>query len=314
MTDVPPLDADVRAFIEANPSYTVAAEQPAYRGGTNHVTFGRRGREEVVFKRFCHASRWANELFCLRHFERSGLVPQVLDAVEDRLIVMRRLGGDDLMAVIRNAEPLRARLSQSLGHALARWCREASPPARSAVFGVIPWDPRPSAAVTHYLRLSRAVQRSIPAYREPDFDASLRLIENRLGALDAERRVLFHEDISNTRAEGDRVLGFYDLEMCREGTVSMQLGVALNLCGAVGLDWGKVRSGFETSTGVCLSDEDLDSVLAMSHFYGWIRICRWGFWDGSPASGHHLEASAREARAWRERFSHAREVIGAGCR
>src|SRR5687768_3126606 len=111
-------DAALRSFAAAHPEYTIAADQPAYRGGTNRITLGYRGREEVVLKWFCQASRWANELFCLRHFAPTGLVPRLFDTLPDRLIVMERLGGADLMSVPLSDSPdrlLTSRLSDAVG-------------------------------------------------------------------------------------------------------------------------------------------------------------------------------------------------------
>lgn len=94
--------------------------------------------------------------------------------------------------------------------------------------------------------------------------------------------MLFHEDIGNMKVDRDSFRGFYDLEMCRLGTEAMQLGVALYLCGPGKLSWAALRAGYETAVGYHLDEDILISILAMNHFYYWIRVCRWGHWDGNP--------------------------------
>ncbi len=88
--------------------------------------------------------------------------------------------------------------------------------------------------------------------------------------------MLFHEDIFNMTVRHGEFQGFYDLEMCRQGTESMQLGVVVDLCEKGKLDWASIQSGYEAEVGRRLEKPELLSVLAMNHFYHWIRICRWG--------------------------------------
>src|SRR5258708_2498959 len=88
----------VCAFVHAHPEYCTNKRQPRYRGGTNRVTFGYRLKQPVIYKYFVNERRWRHELSCLTHFAPTGLVPQVLEVVPDRIIVMTRLSGSDLNA------------------------------------------------------------------------------------------------------------------------------------------------------------------------------------------------------------------------
>lgn len=302
-------DAALHAFIRQHSDYQIDAAQPAYRGGTNRVTFGRLGERPVVFKYFVTADRFANELACLRHFAATGLVPEVL-ASEDRLIVMSRLAGDGLHA----ARPEQAiTLSEQIGDALGRL---ASVPLRepgaedAAVpeFRAILWGPSVREALDAYLRRCRRILSILPDdgafYRE-----SLNRIERLADRVANESPILFHEDVSNLTVHDGVFVGFYDLEMCRLGTASMQLGVALNLCVAGPLSWPRVWSGFTRRLGGTWSEEDSLAALAMHHFYHWIRICRWGLWDGDPQAQHHREPAIAYATRHRAQMHAAQRLV-----
>jgi hypothetical protein len=293
----------VTELVAHDPAYTVDVVQPAYRGGTNCVTFGSRDGERVVFKYFVSERRWQNEDFCLQHFAATGHVPRIVEAVPPRLLVLSHLLGHDLdVAGLTEAE-LRL-LSREIGQALADLVRTPLPRAadgRSPVhdFDLLPWGEDLRAVLEGYLGKCRRIQRGIPAFRDPFCARSLALLETQLPVINGQRRVLFHEDISNMRVEGARFRGFYDLEMCRLGTESMQLGVVLGLCAQDNLDWPALLAGFESRTGRRHVDEDVMSILAMQHLYHWIRICRWGEWDGDPDAADLRRASEADA-AWHQ--------------
>lgn len=308
----------VEQYAAEHPEYRVDSEQPDYRGGTNRIILGHRGSEPVVFKYFVTRSRWANELFCLRHFQPAGIVPAVLDVVPERLIVMERLGGSDGLAEVAagavSAGPARE-LSRQIGQALGKI---ANTPLPVAVEGYSPlcdftglkWFPRPNRMLEYYLAACRRIQSVIPAYADPFCTASLSLLSAQAPHVDSERQILFHEDIWNLRVQAGQFVGFYDLEMCRPGTESMQLGVALELCGPDRLDWSHLQRGYETEVGRVLDESDLLAALAMNHFYHWIRICRWGEWNGDPEETVHRDTAARDAGHYLTRMKAACHVIG----
>src|SRR5437764_12084227 len=85
----------------------------------------------------------------------------------------------------------------------------------------------------------------------------------------------------------------------------MQLGVAVSLCGPSKLSWDALRAGYEPEVGYRLREDDLDSILAMNHFYYWIRVCRWGHWAGNPEEQEHRQASEAEAGGFLVRMQEA---------
>ncbi|MEK7477200.1 MAG: hypothetical protein AAB152_16360 [Candidatus Coatesbacteria bacterium] len=296
-------DACIARFIEKNPGYAVDAVQPEYRGGTNMVTFGTFRAQPVVFKHYYDSSRWANELFCLNHFAHTGLVPRVLASVENVLIVMARLRGQDIWAALADGKvgPERVgELSAGIGMAIGGLVLVPVPPAGAGYspvrdFRVIKCSPDPANTVRWYLAAGRRARESAEVYRVPFFAESLALLERELSRIPGRRWVLFHEDISNQRVEDGVFRGFYDLEMCRPGTEEMQLGVAVDLCGPGRLDWDRLIAGYEETVHRTLSADQYLAILAMEHFYHLIRICRWGNWDGSPGNVSGMNESVAES-------------------
>jgi len=110
---------------------------------------------------------------------------------------------------------------------------------------------------------------------------------------------------------GDRFVGFYDLEMCRLGTEAMQLGVGLRLCAAGPLSWPQLLAGYGSQTGQRLEARDVSAALAMHHFYHWVRICRWGTWDGHPDAGGHRAAAADYVERHRGEMESGARIAGA---
>lgn len=298
----------VTAFVTDRPEYAIGADQPVSRGGTNRVTLGVRAGEPIVLKYFPPAWRWQNERFCLRHFATTGCVPRLLDEAPPHLLVIARLPGRDLD--VTDLVPARvAALSQAVGRALGRLVDTPLPApgppapgapawdARPRDFDALPWDQHRRDMLEGYLERCRPFQRDIPAYAGPLLARSLDLLEAQLEGFERQRHVLFHQDIANLRADRERFVGFYDLEMCRLGTEAMPLGAALGLCGPAGLEWPALLDGYEAQTapGRGAPLPDALAVLAMHHLYHWQRICRWGAWEGDPNAVALRRASEADA-------------------
>ncbi|MBC8228105.1 phosphotransferase [bacterium] len=317
-------NAALETFVTKNPKFSIDAAQSQYRGGTNFITFGHYDQQPIVFKYFLHKTnyRWQNEYFCLRHFARTGYVPRILAVVPERLIVMTRLPGDNFggVALTKQLNPdQRKQVGYEIGSALALFAQTPLPAVESGYspvsdFKCIEWGEDLRELLKRYLLLCRGVQEVIDAYQTPFFTESLMLIESQINVIDKQPHILFHEDVSNLNIYQGVFQGFYDFEMCRLGTAAMQLGVGVGLCSPDWLDdgylhLGSLLEGYQSTAGRELSCEDYLSILAMSHFYHHIRVCRWGMWDGDPTQEHHMLASSDDAVAHLGGMREACEVL-----
>jgi phosphotransferase family enzyme len=308
----------VGRYVEQHPGCTIDIQQPDYRGGTNRIILGSCQGQPVVYKYFVTSKRWMHEHSCLCHLASTGIVPRILDAVPKRLLVLEWLAGGDGLGYIADgsATPLHVqRLSRQVGQALGKLAHTPLPAEQDGYspvrdFTGLHWSPSPSEMLGFYLTTSRRIQSVIPAYADRFCDRSLTLLDAQVTRVDQERQFLFHEDIWNLRVDGDRFVGFYDLEMCRLGTESMQLGVALELCGPDRLDWGHLQRGYEAEVGHHLEEADRIAALAMNHLYHWIRVCRWGEWDGDPQQADLLQASTVDADHYLTRMKAVIHVMG----
>jgi len=248
-----------------------------------------------------------NEVACLRHLAATGSVPQVIDGDCEPFLIAERLPGEDATLGYRTihaaATGLPA-LSHAIGQAQGRLTAFPLPvsgrgycPVRD--FTVMPWPADPQQMLSHYLDICRRIVQVLPEYGTGIFEPSLALLSAQLPSIGLRRRCLFHEDIANLKIDQGRFAGFFDLEMCRAGTDMMQLGVGLQCCGPGRLSWRFFKRGFEDGAGQVLTSDDLHSAVAMHHLYAWLRICRWGWWDGDPAQLGHLRDSESEIAYWR---------------
>ena len=266
-------------LVSANSEFSVDAEQPSYRGGTHDVTFGRYRGDPAVYKYFVAARRWENEAACLTHFAGSGLVPRVFYQRPGTLIVMERLPGTDVLNALSSHSwnsYERDALSREVGIAFGRLTSTPLP----NVDGYNPLTDFPDwgwrlglpEVVGRCLRDGRKILEAVESSCSETLASSLALIEERSAAVAGEPPILFHEDASNLRVASGRFVGFYDLELCRGGTASMQLGAALNLCGEGRLDWNRLIAGFEEAAPR-LTKVGSRAILAMNHLSRWIRLC-----------------------------------------
>ncbi len=241
----------------------------------------------------------------------------VLAVIPDRLIVMTKLPGSHLalaLSALQGQQTDVRCLSQAFGRAIGQLTQVPLSCAQVAYtpqrdFSIIGWGQDLRQTVAHYLETARRIQQVIAAYQAPLFAHSLALLESQLPLIPRQPELLYHEDISNTMFDGEQIGGFYDLEMCRGGTAAMQLGVALFLCGPDQLDWESLLAGYQQQTAHRLDDDEILSVLAMSHFYAWIRVCRWGWWDGNPTASDHFAASVADADCYYHTIGHACNVL-----
>jgi len=90
--------AKVDAYIAAHPGYTRQGVEQPKQGATNRVIYARRDHELVVFKVFCEVERKERECFALRHWQETGLVPELIWDADPRMIVTSHLPGVSLPA------------------------------------------------------------------------------------------------------------------------------------------------------------------------------------------------------------------------
>jgi Phosphotransferase enzyme family len=301
---------EVDRLVASMPGLSVNAIQPTYRGGTNRIFMVQLNDQPIVIKYFVSASRWRNELKCLHHLQDTGLTPRLIESRDDRIILMTCLAGDDCLAAVAKLDPSQLRqVSRSIGHKIGRLV-SAGLPSEGNLFDIIPWGSNPAASVEKYLVACQKIYQSVPRYQSRFFRASLDDLERSVLHLPKQFDCLFHEDISNAKLHGETFVGFFDLEMCRPGTWQMQLGVALHLCTVSSLRWKDLLLGFSDATGITVGSNDLQVILAMNQFYHWIRICRWGQWDGDLAKRQLAEDSLADADWFELKMQRACEVIG----
>ena len=112
----------VAEFVADRPDFRLDPDIPT-QGATNRVLYGRHNETPIVYKYFGFPPRWRNELYCLRHYADTGVVPEVIASIPDKVIVMSRLPGHYLW---REAELIAAdsdriaALSRHVGRAVGR--------------------------------------------------------------------------------------------------------------------------------------------------------------------------------------------------
>ncbi len=105
------------------------------------------------------------------------------------------------------------------------------------------------------------------AARDPEFgDAfwhrDLDFIESPLDRLLSEPRALYHQDVSNFHVQKGEFMGFFDLEMCRVGCASMQLGAAACMFLGESVGWAHFREGYEAVRRQPLSRDERRAAAA----------------------------------------------------
>jgi hypothetical protein len=246
------------------------------------VIFGTRNSEPVIFKYFCTDERKARELYALRHFAPTGLVPTILAEEGARLVVQSRIPGgwlpDPDYPKYSSVDAYQA--GYSLGQATAKLLatplttEDADNYENRYYEG---WN------MKNYLRdISEAaalIHAKIPAYRGPLFTESLAAIEATLPYLMSQPRLLYHQDAMNMHFVESTFAGFFDLEMCRVGTEAMQIG-SLWTVFATHNNWSAFVQGYAGPSQRLLVEIDFNAAKAFADFLVWRYITRYGRWRG----------------------------------
>jgi hypothetical protein len=276
----------VEQFIAQHPEYAITPNQSGSQSATNYVIFGQRGQEQVIFKYFCEDERKAREVYALRHFAKTGVVPNLLQEHDTRLIVQSRIpggwlpnpGDPDYGGVDTH------RVGYTLGQAVAMLLNvplttQAARDYESTFYEGLPLE----KYFGEILDASWLIHRNVAAYASPLFANSLQTIEANLPYILAQKRLLYHQDAMNMHFAESNFTGFFDLEMCRVGTAAMQIGSLWTLF-ATHNNWRAFAQGYAEHLGRLLDEADFNAARAFAHFLVWRYVSRYGRWRAEPDS------------------------------
>lgn len=295
--------ADVRAFVASNPAFRLADDYLMPQGSTNRVVRGMCADQPVIFKHFWDPPRRERELFGLRHWAPSGLVPVLYECDHPCLIVMSQVPGSWLAEFLTRADAEeRAEATRNVARAMATLISVPLSVGDRRRFeeGRLYDFPTLEAYIGRILELARGVHQRQEAYRTETWGRSLTFMEAQLEAILAEPRVLYHQDVANFYMLGERFSGFFDLEMCRVGCVSMQLGSGLMMFDRYGLDWDVFCEAFENKLGRELGEAGRRSALAAHHFLKWREVTRYLSWSGDASRKRNTDQIRKEAESLSE--------------
>lgn len=298
----------VERFVQDHPQYRVDANQSGSQSVTNYVIFGHRkdhsGDQRVIFKYFCRDERKQRELFALRHFAATGLVPQLLEDEGPRLIVISYISGtflprpEDDPAAFQAVD--RQVMGRTLGAATAQLVNTPLTAEAAQEFENRFYDGETLPAYLQgILQASQAIHQRVACYQGELFGRSLALIEENLPFILAQPRLLYHQDAANMHFVGSRFSGFFDLEMCRVGTEAMQIGSLGHVMAPYGVQDGFTQ-GFADVTGRVLNAEDWAASRAFAHFMVWRYISDYGDWQGEPLPPEQMAEVVAQAEGHRQ--------------
>ena len=298
----------VDAFIRGNPGYSREDVKKPGPGVNNLVVFARKDGRTVVFKAFLWDQAKAREAYALNHWRETGLVPELLaDVAADEMIIMSWLEGEYLGK--QDGEEAWRSACRGIGQAIGRLVQVPMTPAQVADFESRFFE---GSTLEGYLGKMLALGRSVQA-RDPDFrdrfwKEDLDFMEEQQGAILAQPRILYHEDIGNLYIHQGRFTGFFDLEMSRVGTAAMQLGTAMRLMCGRG-DWASFLKGWEDAQGADMSSAEKRAAVAAASFLGWREITRYLSYDGTPGTGYEWASPADPVR-YRTEVEGIQEMVG----
>ncbi len=274
----------VAHFVKAHPAYSIDPDQSGSQSVTNYVIFGHRGAQPVVFKYFCEDERRAREVYSLNHFAETGIVPQLLEDDQQRLIVVARIPGAFLPGPEGDTDAFRAidttRVGYTLGQATAQLMNVPMNTQAAQDFESRFYDGlRLPEYFQGILQAAWSIHRTVDCYKGSVFAQALECIEENLDYILAQKRLLYHQDAMNMHFADSHFTGFFDLEMCRVGTEAMQIG-SLWWIFAVFKAWEPFVQGYAATTQRELGPQDFAAGRAFAHFMVWRYISRYGRWHG----------------------------------
>ncbi len=285
-------EAVLAAFVEANPEYTVDAEQPECRGGTNFITFGACRGRPVVYKRFDWLPRKLQEEKALRLFAPTGLVPRLYPVESDSMLVMERLMGSTLTEAHEDLPPeVIEGTYYQLGGAIGRIV-EFAPGGKSDESEES--LPPPEKGYEYYCRtgvgnlfdtVTKSATKILAEQDVPKADVlkeSLALLQqNRDGILSYPNFIQMDDFHShNIIVDGSELRGFIDLEMTRYGNEVLLLAAAVGMTLEKPLLWAALRRGYEDYRGKPIDSQTMFLAKVVVPYGQWIRFM-W-YWTADP--------------------------------
>ena len=303
LTALPAIDA----FVRSHKGYSIDEDQDGSHGNTNYVIFGHLDSEAVVFKYFFDPERREREAYGLRHWKETGLVPRIVHDDGEHLLVQSRL--------LLDPESMDMEIdSGAVGHALGEGI--------AALYGVplsdqdkIDFESRFYGGVdlhgyvTGIVAAGHSIHECVPEYASKTFAHSLSFLDSQLSNLLAPPYRLYHQDAGNLLYAGDQLVGFFDLEMCRVGTLPIQIGCVIGIISGLN-GWDAFVRGFRTASGQTLGNYELECARAWDHFMVWRYVSHYGDWVGgdhprvdkeqllSEAEGYRQEIEEIESEEW----------------
>ena len=286
----------IEVFVSSHDGFSIDEDQEGSHGNTNYVAFGHLDSKPVVFKYFFRPERREREVYGLRHWETTGLVPKVVHDDGDHLLVQSRLILDP--AVSGKALDSSV-VGRALGEAIAKlYCVPLSAEEKGDFESRFYDGVDLHDYVNGIVGASRQIHESVPEYASETFSRSLSFVESQLPVLLAPPYRLYHQDAGNLLYGGDQFVGFFDLEMCRVGTLAIQIGCVMGTVRELDC-WSSFVRGFHSLTDLAPGEEELASARAWSHFMVWRYVSQYGEWRGGDHRAVDKSQIPSEAEKYR---------------
>jgi len=294
-------------LIEANPELSVNNDQPDWLFGTNFVTFGKFHDQPVVFKYFDWHPRKEQEEKALRLLAVTGFVPKLCSVESDSILVWEQLQGTTLDSIEKqNKQEQLEKLYYQLGMAMAKIVELApvdSSGGRHGLIAKLEFDYEFYCQSDIETLFDTVIERSTKVFADKDVPYKTILIES-LSTLQKNRDAIlayptfiqmddFHT--GNIIVDGDKLMGFIDLEMTRYGNEVFLLASALAMTADEEQrgQWKWIRQGYEYRYGKPIDNDLLYLASISASFCQWTRFM-W-YWGTDDLPQWAIEANMRKS-------------------
>jgi hypothetical protein len=298
------------AFIATHPEYSRNDVPPPTGGHTNKIVFARRGSDLVVFKIFCEDERKERECFGMRHWQSTGLVPELICECDASMIVMSFVQGTNLTHLRKiEGDEYWHSACRAVGHAIASLALTPLSAAAKCEFESRFYGRQSLRGyLTQILSLGRKIHERDPDFKDDYWKQSLDFMESQIDVMLAEPSTLYHQDVSNFYVRNGRFQRFFDLEMCRVGTPMMQLGSSLLMMSERRDGWSQFKAGWQDALGRPLASRELRAAVGFNSVMQWRVISRYMSYDGTPGTGFAWASPADPDRT-RKKLEDVREMV-----